>query len=527
MIYQKNKSTILSLFILVTSAFAIRVLAFTHTLMMNNDGPVYIHQARAVYHGLWDSIGNCSGVDYLTLYTILIAAVYPVTGDWMNAAMAVNLVFGTLMIIPLYLFLCRFLDEKTSFLTTFIFVMLPLFVIQSVNVIRDPSFWFFSILGLYLLVYDDERKTPFVLIFSSISFLVGTATRIEGLVFIIGGCLYTLTVFKGRKLKAMFLFLSPVFLAILCFVIVQFIRHPDNFYWYQFQGIHSTLTRTFERYRYLETSLTRLIVSAPDRYIKEFIISSRTLIWFTALGTIINSALEAFFYIYFLLLLWGLAGLKERMRADNRILPLIITAVVSLMVLYCYCLNTWSMENRRLAIVILPITVIVGFGAENLIRCLNKRFGMSSSTSVAVLCILVFLFTLPKNLAIQEADKLVYKEIGETVARIDGGSGEIELITLGGAGRWIDYYANLHVSGAPCPDKYRNWSKDKNIVVSSYEVFIHNMRTRKIRYIIWDENDWPKGKFDFLKSVQSDDLQQLKEWKHRDAGRIILYRVLY
>jgi len=66
---------------------------------MNNDGPVYIHQARALYYGLWQSINTCS-VDWLTPYSILIALAYPITGDWVNAAMAVNLIFGTLMIIP-------------------------------------------------------------------------------------------------------------------------------------------------------------------------------------------------------------------------------------------------------------------------------------------------------------------------------------------------------------------------------------------------------------------------------------------
>jgi len=177
--------------------------------------------------------------------------------------------------------------------------------------------------------------------------------------------------------------------------------------------------------------------------------------------------------------------------------------------------------------VILPTTVIVGFGAENLIRWLHKRFGLSNSTSVAVLCILVLAFTLPKDLKIQEADKLVYKEIGETIDRFDGGSGEIELITLGDAGRWIGYYANLHVSGAPCPDKYKDWSEDESIIGGSYDDFIRSLRMRNISYIIWEEKHWPRNKFAFLKSLQPEDLTQLKEWKHRDTGRIILYRVLY
>jgi hypothetical protein len=524
MIHQKNKSLIWPLCILVLSALVIRILAFHNTLMMNNDGTIYIHQARALYYGLWPAINSCSSVDYLTLYAILIAAIYPVFGDWVRGAMAVNLIFGTLMIIPLYLLLRRFLDEKTSFLTTFIFVMLPLFVIQSVNIIRDPSFWFFSILGLYLLVYNDESKTPYALIFSSLSFIAATATRIEGSVFIMGGCLYAGMVFKQQRFKAAVLFLVPIILAISCFVLIQFIRHPANFYWYRFQEIPLAITNVFEQYHHLEQSITSLIINLQYGDLKEFLEHSRTIIWFVPLGIILNSALEALFYIFFFLMLFGFSGLKKRMQKDRRILPLLMIAAISLVVLYLYCLNIWSMENRRLAMVIIPTAYIMGFGAENLMRWLHKRFGLSDSKSVGLLCLLVLVLTLPKDLKIQEADKLVYKDIGETIARFDGGSGEIALITLGDSGRWINYYANLHVNGAPCPEKNGHW---QNIIGGSYENFIRDMRMRKIHYVIWEENHWPRNAFVFLKSVQSDDLKQLREWRHRDTGRIIFYQVLY
>jgi hypothetical protein len=134
--------------------------------------------------------------------------------------------------------------------------------------------------------------------------------------------------------------------------------------------------------------------------------------------------------------------------------------------------------------------------------------------------------TLPKNLKVQEADKLVFKEIGETIARLDGRSGEIEMITLGAYWRLNDFYANLHVQGAPCPEKYTNWFKDESIV-GSYDDFIRSMRLRNIRYIVWEEKRWPQDKFAFQNSVQTKDLTQLKEWKHKDTGRIILYRVMY
>ena len=521
---EKFKSPILPLCILVLSALAIRALAFHNTMMMNLDGPVYIHQARAVYHGLRGAISTCSSVDYLTLYTILIAVVYPIAGSWMHAAMAVNLIFGTLMIIPLYLFLRRFVDEKSSFVTSFIFVMLPVLVVQSVNVIRDPSFWFFSISGLYLLIYNDESKTPYALIFSSLSFIIATATRIEGIIFIIGGCIYTMSVFKERRFKATMIFLSPIFLSLCCFVIVQLIRHPEIFYWYRLREMPRTITGAFDQYHHLEKSMTALIVNLQYGDLKEFLEHSRTLIWFTALGVVLNSALEAFFYIFFFLMLFGFSGLKKRMQNDSRILPLLMITVISLVVLYFYCLNIWSMENRRLVMVIIPAAVIIGFGAENLINLLDKRFGLSDSKSVVLLCLFIFVLTLPKDLKIQEADKLVYRDIGETIAHFDGGSGEIALITLGDSGRWINYYANLHVAGAPCPEKNGGWH---NIIGGGYKDFIGNMRTRKIRYVIWEENRWPKDTFIFLKSIRPDDLKQLKEWQHRDTGRIILYQVLH
>ena len=525
MISQKDRKTIIGhLIILVVCALAIRLFAFTHTLMMNLDGPIYIHQSRAIYHGLWQAINTCA-IHYPTLYSILTTAAYPVTGDWVNAAKAVNLIFGMLMIIPLYLFLHRFLDEKTSFLTTFIFVMLPLFVGQSVNVIRDPSYWFFSILGLYLLVYDDERDTPIVLILSGLSFMVATATRVEGIVFIIGGCLYTLMVFKGRRLNAVLLFLSPMILAMSCFVVVQLIRHPDSFYWYRFQEIPRRIMNAFERYQNLRTNLEPLVLNPPPGINIGFMMYSRALIWFTALGVVLDSAMEAFFYPFFLLLLCGLGGLRDRMRNDRRILPLVMTTAISFMVLYLYCLNDWTMENRRLVMVILPSTVLVGFGAEKLIRWLHKRFGLSDFIAVVVLCILVLVLTLPKNLKVREADKLVFKEIGETIARLDGSSGEIEMITLGVYWRLNDFYANLHVQGAPCPEKYGDWLKDESII-GSYDNFIRSMRIRNIRYIVWEEKRWPRDKFAFLNSVQAKDLTQLKEWKHKDTGRIILFRVL-
>jgi len=520
---KRNYATTGSLILLTATAFIMRVIALKHTLMMNNDGPVYIHQARALYHGFWQAIGSCT-VDYPTVYTVLIAVFYRFSGDWVQSAMTANLMFGTLMIIPLYLFLRKFTDEQTSFLTGFVFAILPLFVIQSVNVIRDPSYWFFCVLGLYLLVCNNENKKLYALAWSSLSFIAATATRIEGMIFLIGGLFYCFTIFKGKRLKAVTLFLAPVFLSAAFFVLFQFMNNPGNFYQHRFDDILFYMTQALEQYRDLRKAMVSVIANVEHENLIYFLQNSRTLMWFTALGAILHSALEAYFYVFSLLMICGLIGLKDKIKNDKRLLTLMVIAVLNIVILYIYCLNYWSVEGRRLAPLIIITSVFMGFGTERIIRWIRNKSGLSGFIVVILLCMLFFAITLPKNLKIQEGDKLVFKEIGETIAGLDGRQDAIELISLGGQ-RWVHFYANLHTKEPICPDKYSYWYGDKTIIGDTYGDFIKNMKTRKIRYVVWQENFWPKNKFAFLENVRDNDLMKIQEWHHRDTGKIILYKV--
>ena len=69
---------------------ALRLFAWQHTGIVNSDGTVYIHQARAVYYGLWDSVNSCT-ITYPSITTLCIAAAYPLFGDWVIAGTAVSL----------------------------------------------------------------------------------------------------------------------------------------------------------------------------------------------------------------------------------------------------------------------------------------------------------------------------------------------------------------------------------------------------------------------------------------------------
>ena len=97
--------------LIILLGFAIRLFSFHYTYIINPDGVLYIHQARAIYYGLKDSILTCS-MGYLSNYSILIVLAYKIFGDWVVAAKSVSLFFGTITLVPVYFLLNRFFKKE-------------------------------------------------------------------------------------------------------------------------------------------------------------------------------------------------------------------------------------------------------------------------------------------------------------------------------------------------------------------------------------------------------------------------------
>ena len=138
-------------------AFSIRAFACQYTYVINPDGVFYIHQARAIYYGLWGDLTNCQ-ISFVSNYPFFIAGTYALLRDWIAAAKAVSLIFGATTLIPLYLLLRRFLARDISRLSILAFALIPVFVSQSADIVRDPVSWFFITLGLYFFVKSNDNQ---------------------------------------------------------------------------------------------------------------------------------------------------------------------------------------------------------------------------------------------------------------------------------------------------------------------------------------------------------------------------------
>jgi hypothetical protein len=508
--------------------FGIRLFACVNTFIVNPDGIQYIHQARAIYYGEWQDLTHCS-VSYVSNLPFLIAGAYAVVRDWIIAARAASVLFGFAALIPLYFLLKRFFDENVSALCTLIYALIPIFVSRSAGVVRGPVYWFFSLLALYFFVsqigqgQDIDEKTYnrrwIYLASSNLSFLMATWARIEALLFIIVSGCYIVFTKQEKKIERLAFFVSPMVLIILVCLSGAAIFDVSVNEFHRGHEVLGKFSRPMDSYRELRASLKELAALHREDLLGEFLPKARNTIWLVAFGTLLNRALEAFFYPFFLVFFIGMVGSWQRIKSDTRVRYLFLLSVSGVVLLYMHVMETWVMMYRFLAIVIIPTCIFAGFGLEKIIRFVRSKFGLKESVALIVVTVLILVAGLPKNLKPKEADKAVFRQIGEMIAKREGND---RITTVAAAPsavqQWVSFYANLNYPGAPC-------LRYPGTIGEDYRQFVEYLRQNNIKYFLWEENRWPVGTFDFIHAPYHQDFKELGRWRHRDTERVILFEL--
>ncbi len=506
--------------LIIGLGFLARLFCFKYTYVINPDGVIYIHQARALYHGLWDSVNSCE-MSYLSVYPLLMVPFYKIFGDWVTASKSVSLFFGTMALVPLYFLSRRFFERSTSALVLLVFAVMPFFIHRSVDVVRGPVFWFFSLLGFYLFLSRTEKRDNVYLVLSNLSFLMAAWARVEALLFIIVSCLYLLAVEKGFKIRKFFVFLSP---ALALFLVgatwLAFDLSYLNVVRYNFLTKH--LSEPFAGYERLREGLAKLQFKRLG-YVKPYYMEwIRQLAWFNALGMILICMVETLFYPFFLIFVIGVPGAWRRIKTDKGFLCLIFAAAGAFVILYMFALNKQTISHRYMALLVLPCFIFIAFGLERIMAFFRGRFRLREHFAIPLLCLLILGCSLPKGLKPREKDKLVFQEIGEFIANREGNNREIQIASPKHSLGWVSFYANLNYKGAPCPLRnYDFW----RIAGRSYHEFLKNLKKRDIGYFLYSERYWPKRRFDFMKKRMAKDFLKIKKWSHPDTGRLILFEV--
>ena len=511
------------IFLVFLLGFVVRLFACHYTFIVNPDGVLYIHQARAIYYGQWESLTSWS-MSYLSIYPVFITGAYTIFHDWIVAARSVSVFFGSITLIPLYFLFRRFFDRNISLLSLLVFALIPVLVVRSADVVRGPVYWFFLILGLYyFIIHIDSRRYRLHLVLSCLCFLMAAWARTEAVLPIIGSCFYLLAFKQEKRLRKAVVFVLPVLLVIL-FVFLSPVFsniHAKNIF--RIHEVADKLSGPIVEYRNLRASLLESANHPPAGVSRFFLGKARNLVWLIALGTLFAYVVKAFFYPFFFIFIVGMAKIRTRIKTDQRLRYLVLLSIAALVLLYFHVLQTWIMANRFLALFIFPCFFLIGFGLENIVGFLRSRFRLKSATAFSIVCLLILCFGLPKNLKPREADKLVFKEIGEFIAEREGNGRGIPVAASLHTVRWISFYANLDYPGAFCPQSYGDFAL---IVGANYRRFIRNLDRNGMKYFLWEEKHWPKHKFDLMKKQRPKDLIEVGRWTHPDTGLMILFRVV-
>jgi hypothetical protein len=190
--------------------------------------------------------------------------------------------------------------------------------------------------------------------------------------------------------------------------------------------------------------------------------------------------------------------------------------------LYLVIFVIWEMYTRYVAIFVFPSFIFIGFGLDKIISFVRSKFNLKEPVALAVICLLILVLSLPKNLKPRETDKRVFVNIAEIIAEREGNHEEILLVTSRQLIRWISFYANANFKGASCPLK--NYDLE-NIIGTSYEDFVNNLRTRGIHYFLWEEKHWPSQSAAYLRIGNPADFVKVGTWSHPDTGKLILFEV--
>ena len=499
---------------------AVRLFACQFTSIINPDGALYIHQARALYYRQWDLLTTCS-MSFLSIYPLLVSAAYSVFNDWIIAARSISVFFGTITLIPVYLLFRRIFDEKISVSGTLVFALMPVFAVTSADVVRGPVYWFFSILGLLFFVSRlHSNKFRLYLFLSCLSFLLAASARIEAVLFIALSFFFLLIKHEKRIQSSVF-FLLPCLTVLVLILIgsIFFDRSAGTIF--RLNEIPGKLSGPFIEHINLRASLKDLSNQQYTDTLRFFLHKARNLTWLIAAGTLFVHIIKVFFYPFFLIFLAGLWKISLKIKEIQPVSYLLIMSAGALLVLYLHILQTWIMSQRFLVLFALPAFIVVGFGLEYITRFLKTRFSMKPNAAVSLICLLILVFGLSKDLKPREADKLVFREIGEFIAGQEGNSREINIASSLHTIRWISFYANLNYAGAPCPQPYGSFLK---MTGASYESFLRNLRSSNIEYFLWEEKHWPDQRFNFMEQKKKGDFIELGNWSHPDTGRMILFR---
>lgn len=510
--------------LLVLAATAIRLYALHMTAIINPDGVLYIHQARAMSIGDWEA-ATCS-LPFLSNTSLLISLAHIIFNDWLVAAQSVSLLFGTMAVLPLFGLFHQFFSKEESLAATAVLAFLPTWVSNSVDVVRDPVCWFFSLYGLYLLARGLHQQRRLLLPLACLAFLLAAWARIEALWYPAAICLLLPITTQRNRATNLLWFTLPILVGGTALITISLLlpHGPPLLTMSRLHGLYQYTNSGLSNYSILRKSLAELRQSNPEAPFFFFLAEARNFTWLIALGTIANRLCETLTYPFTLIALLGVGPFLRR-NTEHRLATLFcLIAAGALGLLYLFTLQTWIMEYRYMMLAILPASLCFCAGLTTLTDRIQQRTGMARLSILIMLSVLLILITFPRDITPRGVSETAFKEIGLFLAANHTQNDEVRVATSRYTVRLVRFYANKERSGNYCPEPQEHLYPA--LAGHSSLEFIKNLKKHKIGYFLWEEHNIPSGwPRTLMESENNGDLKKMGRWYNHQTGQMILYRV--
>jgi hypothetical protein len=508
------------IYVVILAGIAIRVFSAANTQVINPDGMVYIQQAKAIFHGDWQGLRSC--LPFVSNYPFFVAAAYGVFASWIDSARCISVFFGSLTLVPLYFLLRCFTDIRTACLSVLLYGFMPFLVGGSVDLIRDPVCWFFTVSALLLFVKQMGSQGPFwkrfcYLASSYILFLMAGWARPEAFMALIVSCLFSLLHSLSSRDKR-YVLASIASLLLLGFFVTAgtMIFDPSlNLYSTSASG---KLSASIEQYRNLRQQLEILTEGLSRGVLASFLSKVRPLVWLVDLGVLIGNSVAGVFYPYIVFFVVGFFGLSARLRKDPRVTYLLILVILGYVLLFVHVLQIWYVEHRFLHVIVFPACIFAAFGIERITHLIADKLGWKSSTAAIMIFLYLIAFGLGKNIKKRDEDKVVYLQIAEYISELEKpGHTFIPVMTADASSlRLVPFYLNLHLPTGFCP-------LQTPPAITDNSALVRYVKDNDVKYFLWDEKNWQRTRVD----IYSEDFRQnfncLERWYHKDYGDIVLF----
>ncbi len=498
-----------TVFVITGIGLVLRTYSIWYNPAINVDGTLYVEQAKAIFEGRFLSALDC--YPYPTLYSLLIAASYPLFHQWPIAARAVSLVAWLISFFFSWKTASLFSKDRLGVaLVMLYFVCLPTLVIYSYGAFRDPLAWALLSASYYWLFHTSSRElTPRAAMILSLVFLAAAVTRPEYIAFWLAASIVVLYQSKktGQWMAAL-LFVAPF----LIFMIISYLAAGNALS----DFIFSEAKRRIDYYLQLRNSLTAISQGQNHLLSSYFLKEIKNLLWWNALGLFLKKTIDVISVPGLIFLAMGAKRLKKRMSNisnDQAAMTLILFLFTSFVILYFQAFTSWALTKRHVCMLCYILVPFLTMGVVAFRERLGKKVGF------IIITFLILIFSLPSNLRTDKREtKTVLKNVGDIIRQDSIGTegmirvaGHIKRLNL------VSFYANLKRTGNTCFEAELRLPKIPSECLNAV------IKT-DFDYYVWDEKHGPG---DILKHPSKYGLKMIYSIPTKKYGTLVVFKKTY